>query len=251
MKHARHNIILDELNKKNEIRISDLIDLLPNVSEMTIRRDLDSLAEEGYLIRTHGGAKLATSDSSYDFQTRVQLNQTSKSVIANQALSFIDNECSIFFDSGSTTLELSKIISNKKIHAITGSPHISTELLKSPDIQVILLGGILNKSTVSVTGSMPLNSLDYLNIDIAFISASGFSLNTGFTNAYFDECNLKRKVISMAKQVVILLDITKINRVLPFTFATLEDIDSIILNDKPPLDISEALEKSNVKIIFP
>jgi len=253
LKNTRHAIILDELNKKSEIRINELIALLPTVSEMTIRRDLDFLANKGCLLRTHGGAKhiSAISNSPYDFQTRLMLNQACKSVIANQALSFIDDECSIFFDSGSTTLELAKIISNKKIHAITSAPNISMELLKNPDIQVILLGGVLNKSTVSVTGPMPLNYLDQLNIDIAFISASGFSLSNGFTNAYFDECNLKQKVISMAKHVVILLDISKINRVLPFTFATLKDIHTIVLNEKPDPDILEVLQKSDVRILFP
>ncbi len=253
MKESRQDIILEELSKKGEIRISELTKLFPNVSEMTIRRDLDALANRGLLIRTHGGAKPVSSalDQSYDLKARLLLNQACKSIIAKQAVSFIEDECSVFFDSGSTTLELSKIIFSKKIHAITSSPDISIQLLQKPDIQVILLGGILNKSTVSTTGPMTLQYLDQLNIDIAFISATGFSLENGFTNAYFDECALKQKVISMAKQVIILLDTSKINRVLPFTFATLKDIHTIIFNEKPPLDILEALEKNSVHVIFP
>lgn len=253
MKQSRQDIILEELNKKGEIRISELINLFPNVSEMTIRRDLDALANRGLLIRTHGGARPLSSalDHAYDLQARLLLNQACKSVIAKQALSFIDNECSIFFDSGSTTLELAKIIYNTKIHAITSSPDISIQLLQKPDIQVILLGGILNKSTVSTIGPMTLQYLDQLNIDIAFISASGFSLESGFTNAYFDECHLKQKVIQMAKHVIILLDTSKIDSVLPFTFATLKDIHTIIFDQEPSSDILEVAKKHKVHVIFP
>ncbi|WP_069999700.1 DeoR/GlpR family DNA-binding transcription regulator [Cellulosilyticum sp. I15G10I2] len=253
MKQTRRDFILEELNKHNELRISELIALLPDVSEMTIRRDLDFLAKKGFLVRTHGGAKLLPSspDSAYDFDTRATLNKTSKSIIAKQALSFIDNECSIFFDAGSTTLELAQNISNLKIHGITNAPNVGIELLKNPNAQVILLGGILNKSTLSVAGAIPLQELDHLNIDIAFIAASGFSLTSGFTNAYSDECSLKQKVINMAKHVIILLDISKLNRVLPFTFARVGDVHTIILNQKPPQDILEHIHTQNVQLIYP
>ena len=253
MKQTRRDFILEELNKNNEIRVSELIALLPDVSEMTIRRDLDFLAKKGFLIRTHGGAKVVppSSDAPYDLDTRLTLNKTSKSIIAKQALSFIDNECSIFFDAGSTTLELASIISNIKVHAITNAPNISIELIKNPDIQVILLGGVLNKSTLSVAGAMPLQELENLNIDIAFISASGFSLANGFTNAYADECSLKQKVIRMAKHVIILLDLSKLNKVLPFTFAHLSDVNTIILNQIPPADVMDCIKQMNIRLIYP
>lgn len=253
MKQTRRDFILEQLNKNNEIRISELITQLPEVSEMTIRRDLDYLAKKGFLIRTHGGAKIISSspDSAYDLDTRLTLNKTSKSIIAKQALSFLENECSVFFDAGSTTLELARSISNIRLHAITNAPNVGSELIKNPDIQVILLGGILNRATLSVAGTIPLEELDKLNIDIAFISASGFSLSHGFTNAYADECSLKQKVISMAKQVIILLDLSKLNKVLPFTFAHLEDADLIILNQKPPADVEESIQNKNIKLIYP
>lgn len=249
----RRQTILDLIHIKYEVRLSELKELFPSVSEMTLRRDLDYLAKEKKVVRTHGGARsistITNIEKSFEFTSRAISNTNAKKVLSEYALSLLEPHRSIFLDSGSTMLTFSQMIPDIELFVITNAPNIGLEIAKRKNTEIIFLGGSLNKLAIALTGPFAINCLDQVNIDIAFIAASGFSPENGFTNAYINECELKRKVIKIAKKVIVLMDSSKVYRSLPFTFATLDDVD-VLVTDRPlPEEIEVLMRNNNIEVL--
>jgi len=221
---------------------------------MTLRRDLISIENDGHAIRTYGGAvsskKLQSINGEEDaYSRRAAENVEAKVLIAQKAARIIENGRSIYFDAGSTVMCLAKILPDDNFSIVTSGMNTGLELIKKMRISVVTLGGLINRNTLSVSGPDAATFLDRINIDIAFMAASGFSTESGFTVSNIYECELKRKVVKRAKKVVMLMDSSKINKNLPFTYASLNDLDIWICDKKLPDDIKKEAEKNNVYII--
>lgn len=250
----RQQYILELLDKKGEIQLQELKEIFSNVSMMTLRRDLISFEKKGLVVRTYGGAinvkKLSNvSGDENPYSLRLSENVEAKLQISNKALSFIEKRRSTYFDAGTTIMYLAEKIANDTFSVVTSGINIGLELVKKPKLAVITLGGQLNQNTLSVSGPQALSYLDYINIDLAFMAASAFSIESGFTISNFYECELKRKVIQKAKKVIMLMDSSKINKNLPFTFTKLEEIDIWICEKELPSEIKKAAKKGNVQFI--
>lgn len=249
----RQNQILQMVEQKGEVQLQLLKEFFPEVSIMTLRRDLTFLEGEGHLIRTHGGAvsakKLSMISGEEDaYSRRAAENIEAKIIIAEKAVSLVEQGRSIYFDAGSTIMCVAKVLPDENYSLLTSGANIALELLKKQKTSVVTLGGQLNRNTLSMSGPNAISLLDTINIDVAFMAASGFSVDSGFTvsNAY--ECELKRKVVKRAKKVILLMDSSKIGKSMPFTYANLEDID-IWVSEKPlESEIMTEAYKFGVKI---
>lgn len=252
MNNDRKMQILSLTKQEGEIRLSKLRELFPDVSEMTLRRDLDSLEKDMLVQRTHGGAKLLLNEVQ-KFQSHnsngLSANSTELDSLLKKAASFLEEDRSIYLDSGSIMLSFAENMPDIRLYTITNAPDVSLAVMKKTNTEVILLGGSLNKNSISLTGSFALDVIEKLNIDVAFLSASGLSLEAGFTTPYASDCELKKKVIQIAKKVIILIEHTRLNRSLPFTYAALEDVDVIICNNELPQNIFNAAESHGIEIV--
>ena len=252
--NGRQERILRLIEHKGEIQLQQLKELFPEVSMMTLRRDLISLENEGHLIRTYGGAvsvkKVSDLNGEEDaYSMRAQENVEAKMKIAEKALPMVEKGRSIYIDAGSTLMCLARILPDESFSIVTSSANISLELVKKLRTSVVVLGGLLNRNTLSMSGPNALSLLDTINIDLAFMAASGFSLDNGFTISNIYECELKRKVIKRAKKVIMLMDTSKINKDLAFTFANVEDIDVWVCETKLPPEVEAEAKKYGVQII--
>jgi DeoR/GlpR family transcriptional regulator of sugar metabolism len=252
--HERQQQILEILDQKGEVHLNQLKEVFPDVSTMTLRRDLISLENEGYLVRTYGGAvsvkRLNISPGEEnDYSTRATENVEAKMEIAKKAISYIENGRSIYFDAGSTIMCLANILPDDSFSIITSGANIALELVKKLRTSVVALGGMVNRNTLSVSGPEALMLMSNINIDLAFMSASGFSISSGFTVANVYECELKRKVVKRAKKVIVLMDTSKINKDLPFTYATLENVDIWVCEKGLPPDVEAEAKKYGVKAV--
>lgn len=249
MYNDRQEKIIKLLNEKGEIQISELKERFTQVSTMTLRRDLNLLESNGLLIRTHGGAvsmkKLTTEyGEEDDYSLRALENVEAKISIAQKAMAFLDNGRSIYLDAGSTIMQLSRLIPDEPFSILTSSINIALELTKKRKITIYNTGGQLNHNSLSSTGPTSMSMLDFINIDIAFMAASGFTFENGFTCSSFFECELKKAVIQKAKKVIMLVDSSKFNKTLAFTFGHLSDLDILISdNGLPESVISKAKEE--------
>ena len=254
MYNERQQYIIELIEKKGEIQLQELKDIFPEVSMMTLRRDLISLEEKKHVIRTYGGAisikrvpNINGEENPYNL--RASENVEAKIKISKKALDFIERGRSIYFDAGSTIMYLAEKLPDDNYSIVTSGINVSLELMKKIKLSVITLGGLVNRNTLSVSGVNTINFLEYINIDLAFMASSAFSIEKGFTISNIYECELKRKVIENSKKVIMLMDSSKINKNLPFTFAKLEDIDIWISEKELTPDIIDAAKNNNIQLL--
>lgn len=252
MSQIRINQVLNYIKKRKEVTLRELCALFPDCSEMTIRRDLNALQKSGYIQRFWGGARLNEESiaDSFKHSSRVVSALSEKKYIARKSLDLISESTSLYFDSGTTVLELAKILPDTPLFVITNGPIIALELQKHQNCDILLTGGSLDKTVVSLSGPIALDSLSKVNIDIAFMGAAGFSAEHGFTNALYAECELKHRAISCASKRIMLLDSEKMNKFLPYTFCNITDVD-VIVTDKPlPDNLQKIADDAGVTVIF-
>ncbi len=249
----RQKQILDIINSKGEIHLNKLSELFPGYSVMTLRRDLIYLESKGLLVRIHGGAVSKTGlsrDGEEDaYSMRIKEHRDAKIVIANKAVSYVEKGRSIYFDAGTTVMQLAKTLQDDNFTIITSAVNTALELVKHPKVSVILPGGNVNSNTLSCSGPTSLIGLSQMNIDLAFMSASGFSFERGFTVSNMNECELKKTVIKKANKVFVLMDTSKFNKDLAFTFAYLEDVDVLICEDNIPEEIRRTILEKNIVLL--
>ncbi|MFO7612882.1 MAG: DeoR/GlpR family DNA-binding transcription regulator [Clostridia bacterium] len=241
------------LDGAGEVHLQDLRRIFTDVSEMTLRRDLSMLENEGYAIRTHGGAVstnkfIQSEGQENEYSKRAREDTPAKTRIAAKAIRFIEKGRSIYLDAGSTVMSLAKLIQGDGCTFITSAVNTSMEL-SSTAHSVVQLGGAVNKNTLSCSGPDALLMMDTINIDIAIMSASGFSIERGFTVSNRYEGLLKQKVLGKAKKCIMLMAESKIDKDLPFTFASLEEFDYWVCDGMPGEDIIEKSKEYNVVII--
>ena len=121
---------------------------------------------------------------------------------------------------------------------VTNDPSIAVQVARKPGITTLLLGGMLNPSTLSVAGQWSLQQLDSIHIDLAFMGTSGMATDTGFTNLNAVECDLKTAVIDKARRAIVLCDSGKFNLLFPFTFARFNRIGAVATDVPLPEDLA-------------
>ncbi|WP_285767268.1 DeoR/GlpR family DNA-binding transcription regulator [Peribacillus sp. SI8-4] len=248
----RRKIILEKLTDQHRVTIKELSEDI-KVSEATLRTDLSKMEEEGLLKRTHGGAILSDKqDSDTSFTTRELKNRHEKAAIAKKAAELLSNGQCIMLDSSSTALELARTIKDMPIRltVVTSGINTALELNENPHITVILLGGIIKKGSFSLEGSLGINILNQINIDLMFTSANGFSFESGLTDFSVYEVELKKAMVSASNKVVALLDHTKINKNSIASFASVKQIDTIITDDDVTGSYINNLKEQNVKVLM-
>lgn len=247
----RRNIILDKLLEQKRVTIKELSELV-KVSEATLRTDLTKMEEDGLLKRTHGGAILVEqSDNDTSFSSREQKNREEKSAIATEALSLLTNGQCIMLDASSTALELARLLNeeNFRLTVVTSGIKTALELNNHPNITVILLGGIVKKGSYALEGTLGVNILNQIHIDIMFTSANGFSIESGLTDFSMYEVELKKSAVKASNKVVALLDHSKLKKNSIASFASTDEIDVIITDKDMPSDYANQLKEQKIEII--
>jgi DeoR family transcriptional regulator, fructose operon transcriptional repressor len=237
---------------KGHVQITQLETQFPDVSVMTLRRDIAYLEEQGEIIRIKGGARSvkSLSPSGEDlFGLRMSENNDAKMIIAKKAVDYAETRRSIFIDSGTTMFWLAKVLPDQNLYVITSGPNIALEIIKKGNPLVTLIGGQLSRNNLSDSGILALEFVNRINIDIAFLATSAFSLRSGFTVGNQDECELKKLVIRKAEKKIMLMDSSKIDKNMPFTFANLQDIDILISNEELPDEIKQEAAKNQVIVL--
>lgn len=251
MPENRRRLIRELLAEKPFVSLAELEAKFPDVTGMTLRRDINLLEEKGELIKVRGGAKsmkFIKTSMEDAFGKRLLENPEGKSRIAENAATELADSRSVFLDSGTTALRLAAVLSDAQITITTTSPHVALELAKKSRIMTNLVGGIINHDNLSVSGMQALRFIDDINIDLAFIVPSGCSLAAGFTCGNYAECELKRHIIKKAHRVVILMDHDKLDRCLPYTFCTAEDVNTVITDLELPFAYREYLSGGGARI---
>ena len=251
MSSSRRNAIKILLAQKPFVSLQELELMFPDVSSMTLRRDIEYFERLGEAIKVRGGArsmKFITNPLEDSFSKRLGENVGEKERLAKYAATLIETGRSIFLDSGTTILRLAEILPNERITVTTAGVNIATELIKKELPVVNVVGGMLNRDSLSLSGNQTLRFIEEINIDIAFIVPSGASVKGGLTCGNNIECELKRLVVEKADRVIALMDSSKLERSMPYTFCNISDLDEIITDKPLPDGIRELTLANDVKV---
>ena len=249
MNRIRQERIKKYIESRNVATIKELRELFPDVSLMTLHRDLSALEEMGIVTKYRGGARSVHQPDDVEFNIRMKENNAGKMLMMKKAMKLLHPQSSVFLDASTSTLILARNLPDMDLNITTISPNIALELCRLNNPTVNLCGGTMSQRTLSVSGGNTLDMLEKINIDLAFIGVSGCSSEAGFTCGTEADMLIKSLVIRKARTSVILCGADKFKRLMPFTFAKISDVDYII-NDEPlPEDFVLKCQENGVKIL--
>lgn len=241
--------IAEMINRGDSVKVSQLAKEF-NVSESTIRRDLNELEKFGLILRTHGGAvSTGVSRLEATFVEKQDKYAREKEKIGRIAASQIEDGDTIILDSGTTTWYMSKFIQAKDITIITNSIALAYELSNREDIQVINTGGIIRSNTKAQVGSITERTVRQFRVDKVFLGANGISLKSGITTPTLQEASVKQVMIDVADQVYLLVDESKFEQVYFSWICDFESIDYLITNKQRPIQEMSYYQNIGVKVL--
>lgn len=249
MNNIRQEQMREYIEQRNLVTIKELQVLFPDVSLMTIHRDLDALERGGYVVKFRGGAKSVKLSDDPEFHVRVRENNEGKMLIARKALELIQPHTSIFLDASTTNLLLAKSLPDINLNVITTGPSIALELAKLHNPVVTLCCGTLNRKSLALSGQNTLKMLESINIDLAMIGVSGCSVDAGLTCGTEGDMLVKRLVIEKARTSVALCGHDKFSCLMPYTFSKIEDVDYLICDEPVPEQVKEVAQAAGVHLL--
>jgi DeoR/GlpR family transcriptional regulator of sugar metabolism len=250
--YSRRQSLLDILRKQPGLRVSELAQAL-DVSEGTVRNDLNALENEGKLKRVHGGAVLNDQGQFQNnlFVRRYHQNIAAKLAIARQASLLVMDGDSILLDASSTDYYFACALSERQgLRVVTNGFEVARELAKNPFNHVILIGGVVNNDSSSVTGLLSEKIIEELSIQKAFLSCSGFSLDRGMTEVHIAEAQLKRKIIESTQELFALVDSSKFGKEDLTPFARPEKIIRLFTDNHVTLEWVDRLKQAEIEYVI-
>ncbi len=235
MKHKRLEEIKLFLMKKHSSNVLEIAEHF-NISITTVRRDLDILQKNGVIKKEYGGVLYIDQQNTLiPYDERIDKNKDKKEYIGKLASNLIENNDCIYIDTGTTTRYIVDYLDTKELTIITNNLYVVEKCISMKNINLIVLGGELNRDIRALIGSTAQDTVNNFNITKAFLATTGFSPETGFTNALSEETEMKKCVVSNCQNIFILMDDTKWGKVAIRTYLEYNDNVKIITNKKPPI----------------
>ena len=243
----RYQLILSILDERKAVTVAQLSERL-NISESTIRRDLNTLADMGKLNKVFGGATALRRSSGIfetDVANRSSVMSAEKTEIAKYSATLIHDDDFVYIDSGTTTLRLVDFITNKKATYVTNGI-IHAQKLIEKRLNAYIIGGRIKPLTEAVVGSSGMKSLTGLNFTKAFMGTNGIDIDSGFTTPDLDEARMKETAVRNSYMTFVIADRSKFSKVCAVTFAPLK-VGCIITDACPDIRYSEITIVKEVK----
>jgi DeoR family transcriptional regulator, aga operon transcriptional repressor len=248
----RRKLIYESLEEHGQVMVDELSEKF-NVSEVTIRKDLEALENKNLLLRARGGAIKHQNNVGTDFpiSEKNKKNLKAKSAIGQLAVSLLNHGDTIIIDSGSTTQEFANHIPmDLELTVITNAINIASVLCRKPNINVIVPGGTLRKNSLSLVGPLAEKTFKTLHVDKAFLGVDGIDLGTGFYTPNIEEAYLNRIYLDISNQSIVLTDSSKFNRKSLNLVGTLSDIDILVTDGNIEKIDKKRLEEANIKVMI-
>ncbi len=251
----RRAAIIEELNRNRSVRVTDLSNHL-GVSEVSIRRHLQILDEQGLLKRVHGGAvALDNPPAETSPAARIDVQREKKERIGQTAAQMVHRGESLIFDSGSTPLQVARSLDSELLQfgnltVITAHLPVVRQLGPFPGVHVILLGGIYMPAYEVLVGPQTVEQLKGLHVDKMFLGTDGMTLSHGFTTANVLEAEVDRAMVQAANEVIVVSDSSKIGGIGLAIMMPVCGINKLITDTDAPPDFVAALRDMGIQVIM-
>jgi DeoR/GlpR family transcriptional regulator of sugar metabolism len=242
-------LILERIQERGAAKTSELSKLF-GVSEITIRKDLQVLAERGEVLRTHGGA-VARNSLAFEpsYQEKVALHAEEKRRIGQAAADLIKENMAVFIGNGTTTMEIVRHLDpTKPFKAFTNALTHAMELANLPHVELSVIGGHLRWKSYAMVGPLAKKALEGVYFDLVFLGVDGISPERGLTIPSLNEAETAREILLAGERVVIVADHSKFGRVTHGRIAGLEEIDLIITDQAADPDFLTFLVELGVEV---
>ena len=246
----RQKQILSLLSQQGRLSVAEIVTQF-SISEATARRDLETLASQGKAQRVHGGViALEQAPPELPILEREREQADEKTRIGRAAASLVRNNETVFLGSGTTVLEIARNLrSHKNLIVITNSLPVLNILAGNEEITVVSLGGMLRESELSFIGHITEQALVEVRADKVFMGTRGVSLEHGLTNDYLQETLTDRAILKSGREVIIVADHSKVNRVATVLLASLSQMHTFVTDSKADKKFLQALKREGIQVV--
>ncbi|MGO5051709.1 DeoR/GlpR family DNA-binding transcription regulator [Lachnospiraceae bacterium LCP25S3_G4] len=248
----RRNLILEKLQEEKRVVVSELSQLY-NVSEETIRRDLDKLDKDGLAVKSYGGAVLnENTNIDMPFNIRKKHNVTGKQKIAEIIANLIHDGERIMLDASTTAIFVAKAIKHKKrLTVITNSLEIVVELSDVSDWNVMVSGGQVKEGYLALLGPKAVETLSSFHVDTTILSCKGVDEEQGFTDVNEHLTQVKQTMVQAAKKCILAVDSSKFGMIAFSKLGELKDIDMVVTDVEPDKKWLELFDQAGIECLYP
>ena len=247
----RKRYILNELQRNGSVVITDLAERI-QVSSMTIRRDLNAMAEDGMVTLEHGGAVL-NNGSLFEFNMsfKSEINATEKQRIAAKCMEYINEGDSIFLDAGTTPNEVAVLLRGKRnISVLTHSLMVANTTANMRNIKLIMCPGEFRENSMAFLGPLTDDFIQHFQIDTLFLSLEGIDLNDGLSVVDVQDGHTKKVLVEKAKRVICIADHSKFNKSFFYKIAPVADVDLVVTDTGLDAATQELFRQNNVPLVL-
>jgi len=247
----RQKQILSLLGRQGRLSVAEIVEQF-SISEATARRDLETLTSQGKVQRVHGGViALEQAPPELPILERKNEQAEEKERIGQAAASLVDDKETIFLGSGTTVLEVARNLRGRRqLTIVTNSLPVLNMLAGQKEITVISLGGMLRESELSFIGHITEQALAELRVDKVVMGARGLSLEHGLTNDYLQETLTDRAILKIGREVIVVADYSKINRVSTALLAPLNVMSTLVTDSKADKKFLTAIKKNGIQFLI-
>jgi len=249
----RQALILDRVRQDGAVRVADLVREL-DVSDMTVRRDLEVLHDQGLLEKVHGGATAPSRLASFEpaFVTKAALQQDEKAAIAAEAAKLVEPGMALAISAGTTTYVLASMVADiPGVTVVTNSLRVANLFSgnRGPEGASVVLTGGMRTASDALVGPVADLTIRSLHFDTVFLGCTGIDPEVGLTTPNLAEAETNRSFIKVARRVVVLADHTKFGRAATVRLAPLESIHTIVTDRQMPRDMLEAIQERGLHVV--
>src|SRR5579864_7609159 len=246
LKEERLGFIINRLKSNPSVKLSQLSEAL-EVSEDTIRRDIEGLAKSGLLTKVRGGA-IPHSPNAHSFQERMHISENEKGLIAQKALPLIKPGDTILLDGGTTTYALAGLL-DMQLTVITNNIPVAALLAGRKNLEVIMTGGRILSDSQATAGAYAISLLEQSHVDICFLGICSLHDQIGVTSIDYFECEMKRAMVKCSDRIVALTGHDKIGTSEAYKICPIDKLDTIITEIDPDNEMFEPYRQRNIQIL--
>ena len=245
----RQNRILGLARSSGRVSVEDLAERF-QVTQQTIRRDLNDLCDRGVIMRTHGGAVVSSSVENLAYKARRLISASEKRAIGAAAAALVPNKSSLFINIGTTTEEVAAALKDhENLLVITNNLNVAMALYPHPAIDVIVAGGPVRRSDGAVIGSATVELIRQFKVDVAVIGASAIEEDGALLDYDAVEVNVARAIIENARQVILVCDHTKLGRSAPVRIGHMSQVQVFVTDRLPSAVLRHVCTTHGVRIV--
>ncbi len=246
---ARRERILELIKDRGYMPIDDLVAHF-RVTPQTLRSDLNWLADEGRVIRHHGGASMPSSVTNSSYALRRTEFAREKALIAERLAQWLPDRCSLFLSLGTTMLAVAQGLKiRKELKVITNNLEAAQTLVAQPDIEVIVLGGHLERRNLGVSGTTTLAAVEPYRVDLCLFSVGGIDPDGSLLDYHESEVDVVRLMLQRARQRVLVVDHSKFGRTASVKVGSITEVSAIATDQAPPPGIRKLLRGRQVEVL--